>query len=103
MVHRSMSGLGTDARALAEGFGHEGLGARAHHVLVARRLAADIAWRDPAYAALSRPERLVTAALSAALVLIRFPGLTVVRRGLSALGLARLEDDAAAWVRARES
>jgi glycosyltransferase involved in cell wall biosynthesis len=102
-VHRSMSGLGGDARALAESFGHTGLAARSHQVLVARRLAADIGWRDPAYAAMSRPERLVAAAASAALIVIRFPGLSLVRRILSALGLAHLEDRAAAWVRAREA
>jgi glycosyltransferase involved in cell wall biosynthesis len=102
-VHRSMSGLGDDARALAEGFGHSGLQARTHHLLVARRLAADIGWRDSAYQQMSRPERLLAAGASAALVVIRFTGLGLVRSVLRALGLARLEDRAAAWVRAREA
>jgi glycosyltransferase involved in cell wall biosynthesis len=102
-IHRSMSGLGKDARALAESFGYTGLGARSHHVLVARRLAADLAWRDPAYDVMSRPERVLTAVVSATLVLVRFPGLGLLRRVLRAVGLDRLEDRAGAWVRARET
>jgi glycosyltransferase involved in cell wall biosynthesis len=102
-VHRSIGGLGEDPRVLAESFGHTGLGARSHHLLVARRLAADIAWRDSAYEQMSRPERLLTGGASAALVAIRFTGLGFVRRVLRVLGLARLEDRAAAWVRAREA
>jgi glycosyltransferase involved in cell wall biosynthesis len=102
-IHRSMSGLGDDARALAESFGHSGFAARSHHLVVARRLAADIGWRDPAYAQMSRCERLGVAAAVAALVAVRFTGFGLARRLLRALGLGRLEDRAAAWVRAREA
>jgi glycosyltransferase involved in cell wall biosynthesis len=102
-VHRSMSGLGSDARALAEGFGLRGLRARSHYVLVARRLATDIGWRDRAYEAMSGPERIVTGVVSAALVIIRFPGLGLLRKVLRALGLGWFEESASAWVRAREA
>ena len=101
-VHRSMSGLGAEPRKLAESFGLRGLAARQHHVLVAAQLWPAIARRDPAYAALSAAARLTTATIAAFLVVVRFPGLTVVRSGLRAAHLERLEDHAIAWVRSRD-
>lgn len=100
-VHRALSGLGEDARGLAESFGITGLSARAHHLVVARRTAVEIAWRAPAYAKMGRGERVVAAAASAALVAVRFTGFSVLRRVLRAVGLDGLEDRAVAWVRAR--
>jgi hypothetical protein len=102
-IHRSMSGLGDDARALAESFGHSGLAARSHHLVVARALAAEIGWRGPSYARMNRGERIAAAAASAVLVAVRFTGAGLLRRALSALGLGHLEDRVAAWVRAREA
>jgi hypothetical protein len=102
-IHRSMSGLGDDARALAESFGHSGVAARSHHLLVARHVAADVAWREEAYAAMGRGERVLTAALSAALVATRFTAGRLARRVLATLRLTHIEQRVAAWVRAREA
>ena len=97
-VHRSLSGLGGDQVRLARSFGLRGFRARHHHLLVAWTVARDVGWRDPAYAHVARPARLAAGALSGVAVVLRFPGLALLR----AAGLGGLERRAIAWVRARD-
>jgi len=97
-IHRSMSGLGSEAERLSRSFGLRGFLARHHHLVVAANLWREIAWRDSAYDVLPRLARLTTATLSAAAVLLRFPGVDMLRRA----GLGGLEQRAIAWVRARD-
>lgn len=85
-IHRSASGIGGDAEGLARSFGLTGFFARHHHVLVARQVA-------------TLPVSRAAALLSAALVLVRFPGFTLARR----LGAGRLEAPLAAWLRKRSA
>jgi hypothetical protein len=56
----------------------------------------------PAYARLGVPRRAVLALLTAALIVLRFPGGFALRRLLQALRLGRLEAAAIAWVRSRD-
>jgi glycosyltransferase involved in cell wall biosynthesis len=82
-VHRSITGIGADAEALARSFGLDGLWARHHHVWVARELLRRL--RVP----------LAARALAAALVVARFTGVDLVRRA----GLGALEPIVAGWLR----
>jgi glycosyltransferase involved in cell wall biosynthesis len=100
-IHRSLDGLSSDERKLAESFGVRGLLARKHHFLVAARFAREIL-SSPVYAGLAPPQRAVTAALAMALIVVRFPGYAAVRRILQRLGLGGLEQHAIAWVRSRD-
>lgn len=100
-IHRSMDGLSSDAHGLARSFGLEGLISRHHHFAVAARFAREIVG-SPAYSRLGRPQRALTAALAAALIVLRFPGQDVVRRVLRRAGRPDVEDRIIAWVRARD-
>ena len=100
-IHRSLDGLSSDERKLAESFGVRGLLARKHHFLVAARFAREIL-SSPAYAALAPRQRAVTAALAMPLIVVRFPAHAALRRTLQRLGLGGLEQRAIAWVRSRD-
>lgn len=86
-VHRSLAGMGGDAERLARSFGLGGIAARHHHFVVARSV-----WRT------FRRQAPVSAAVSALLVLVRFPGFALLRR----IGLGRVEPRIARWLRERE-
>lgn len=101
-IHRSLEGLSTDAERLARSFGMNGLSARHHHVIVATRLAKEVAIGSPAFAPLSRLQRAAIAPLVALLLIVRFPGLTLARRVLQRLGLHQVEPLVTAWVRKRD-
>ena len=90
-VHRSMDGLGGDQERLARSFGLQGfLRARHHHLLVAWTVARDVGGRDPAYAGIARPARIAAGLLSGVAVVLRFPGLALLRAvGLAASSGAR--------------
>lgn len=100
-IHRSMDGLSSDPRELAESFGMGGLLARRHHFAVAARFAREIL-RSPVYAGLAPRQRAIAAALAMAVIVLRFPVHAAVRRLLQRLGLGALEDRAIAWVRSRD-
>jgi glycosyltransferase involved in cell wall biosynthesis len=100
-IHRSLDGLSSDERKLAESFGVGGVLARRHHFLVATRFAREIL-RSPVYAGLGPRRRAITAALAMALIVLRFPGHAAVRWVLQGLGLGALEQRAIAWVRSRD-
>jgi glycosyltransferase involved in cell wall biosynthesis len=85
-IHRSTTGLGSNEEQLARSFGLTGAWARHHHVWVARQMLGAL------------PVSLPAAALSALLVVLRFPGIALLRRA----GLGRLEPYVAAWLRARD-
>jgi glycosyltransferase involved in cell wall biosynthesis len=97
-VHRSLAGLGGDPERLARSFGMRGLLARQHHLWVAGNVLREVGWRDPAYAHLPRRARLAAGTLSAVAVVLRFPGLALLR----AAGLGGLEQRAIGWVRERD-
>jgi hypothetical protein len=97
-IHRSMTGLGADGERLARSFGVEGLLARQHHLRVAATVAADVGWRDPAFARLPARARGLTGVASALAIVVRYPGVHLLR----ALGLQALEQRAVALVRSRE-
>ena len=78
-IHRSLDGLGSDPRRLAEGFGLRGVVARQHHILVAWRMAIEIA-----SGRLGRPLRGSVARVTVGVVvgleiLTRFTGIALFR------------------------
>jgi glycosyltransferase involved in cell wall biosynthesis len=85
-LHRSATGLGSRKEELARAFGLAGAWARHHHLWVARNLFRELPVSRPA------------AALSALLVVLRFPGIELLRRA----GLGGLEPHVAAWLRQRD-
>jgi glycosyltransferase involved in cell wall biosynthesis len=101
-IHRSLEGLSADAPRLARSFGMRGLAARQHHVVLAGRLAREIAVGSPAFAPLPVAARAVLAPLVALLIVARFPGIDLARRGLERLGLDWVEPRVTAWVRRRD-
>jgi glycosyltransferase involved in cell wall biosynthesis len=100
-IHRSIDGLSSDRRKLGESFGIEGRMAELHHVLVAGRLAKDIA-TSPLYGRLGPVSRAATAALGAALVVLRFPVYTGIMDLLRRAGLGGIEPRLIALVRSRD-
>jgi glycosyltransferase involved in cell wall biosynthesis len=101
-IHRSMEGLSSDAEQLARSFGMAGARARHHHVVLAGRLAREIASGAPPFAPLPIAERVVVAPLVALLIVVRFPGIALARRILERLGLDSVEPRVTAWVRSRD-
>jgi hypothetical protein len=92
-VHRSMDGLGADEERLARSFGLTGPWAHFHHVWVAGNV-----WREIATGEIGRlSARLFTATVSALIVLVRYPGVHLLR----AAGLGWLEERAVVWARTR--
>jgi glycosyltransferase involved in cell wall biosynthesis len=85
-LHRSVTGLGSRKEELARSFGLTGGWARHHHLWVARHMLGALPVSPPA------------AALSSLLVVLRFPGIALLRRA----GLGRLEPHVSAWLRARD-
>jgi glycosyltransferase involved in cell wall biosynthesis len=85
-MHRSMTGLGSREEELARSFGLTGGWARHHHLWVARHMLGAL------------PVSLPAAALSALLVVLRFPGVALLRRA----GLGRLEPRVSALLRGRD-
>jgi glycosyltransferase involved in cell wall biosynthesis len=92
-VHRSMEGLGGDPERLARSLGIDDARARWHHVLVAGNVWRELAAHGPG----NPPARVITATLSALLLLIRYPAVQLLR----AVGLGALEQRAVAWARRR--
>jgi hypothetical protein len=85
-LHRSMTGLGSRKEELARSFGLTGGWARHHHLWVARHMLGALPVSRPA------------AALSSLIVVLRFPGIALLRR----VGFGRLEPHVSAWLRARD-
>jgi glycosyltransferase involved in cell wall biosynthesis len=85
-LHRSLAGLGTRKEELAQSFGLTGGWARHHHLWVARHLLGAL------------PVSRAAAALSSLLVVLRFPGIALLRRA----GLGWLEPRISGWLRARD-
>jgi hypothetical protein len=102
-IHRSSGGLGADARGLAESFGMRGLAARQHHVVVAARLWRHIAFQDARFGAMSRFRRVFTATASAALIVLRFTLVGLVRQVLGQRRGERFERRISAWLRTRDA
>ncbi len=100
-IHRSMDGLSADAQRLARSFGLRGAIARHHHFAVAASFAREIVG-SPAYAPMGRVQRVVTAALAAAVITLRFPGHAGLRWLLERAGHPEVEDQIISWVRARD-
>ena len=99
-IHRSMSGLGSDASRLAGDFGLRGLVARQSHAFVAVAIARQIASGAPPYRGMGRMTRLGVAAAAAALILVRFTATDAVRRLLGPRRSAALERRVSGWLRA---
>ena len=100
-IHRSFDGLSSDPERLARSFGMHGVLARHHHFAVAARFAREIAG-GPDFATLSVPQRLLTAALAAGLIVLRFPVLHAARAVLERLGAEGVERRVTDWVRSRD-
>jgi hypothetical protein len=100
-VHRSLDGLGSDEGALARSFGLRGFAERQPHVVMAAGFAREIS-SSPVYGMLSRPQRAMTAALAAALIVIRFVGGGFARKVLGRAGLGEVEARLAARLRRRD-
>jgi hypothetical protein len=101
-IHRSLSGLGSDATQLARSFGMSGAAARQHHVVVAARVWSDVSFRAPAFGAMGRLTRIRVGTCAAALILVRFTLAELVRGALGARVAASLENRISAWLRARD-
>ena len=99
-IHRSMSGLGSDASRLAGDFGLRGLMARQSHAFVAAAIARQIASDAPPYRGMGRMTRLGVASAAAALILVRFTATDAVRRLLGPRRSGALERRISRWLRA---
>jgi hypothetical protein len=101
-IHRSATGLGSDASALARSFGLRGPLGRHHHLLVAaevwRRIAAPRALLHGA----SAPGRLLVATAAAGLIVVRFTVADCARALLGPRWAGRLERRLSLWLRSRD-
>ncbi|HEX4008583.1 MAG TPA: glycosyltransferase family A protein [Solirubrobacteraceae bacterium] len=102
-IHRSMSGLGSDAARLADDFGLQGLLARQSHAFVAASIARQIAAGAPPYRRMGHATRLVVATAAAGLILTRFSAADAVRRLLGPARASALERRISRWLRARDA
>ena len=98
-IHRSASGLGSNAEDLARSFGLHGFSARHHHLSIAARMWVAIAFKDPWFQALKQPARLVVASVAYALIATRFTGIGLVRRLLGRTLSDWLERKISSWLR----
>jgi hypothetical protein len=101
-IHRSLSGLGSDATQLARSFGMHGPAARQHHVVVAGRAWGDISFRDAAFSGIGRLKRVGVGTAAAVLILLRFTLADLVRAALGARVAASLERRISGSLRARD-
>jgi glycosyltransferase involved in cell wall biosynthesis len=102
-IHRSMSGLGSDASRLAGDFGLRGLVARQSHAFVAAAIARQIAAGAAPYRQMGAITRLLVAAAAALLILTRFTAADAVRRLLGPERAAALERRVSSLLRARDA
>jgi glycosyltransferase involved in cell wall biosynthesis len=101
-IHRSLTGLGSDASRLAADFGLRGLVARQSHAFVAVAIARRIGSGEGPYGAMGRLTRGVVAATAATLILLRFTGANAIRRLLGPERAGALERRISAWLRVRD-
>lgn len=102
-IHRSLSGLGSDAPRLAAGFGLTGLAARQPHVVAAGAIAREIARGRGAYATIAPVKRVGLAGAVAILILARFTAMAAIRRLLGAERSAALERRISGLLRALDA
>jgi glycosyltransferase involved in cell wall biosynthesis len=102
VIHRSLTGLGSDSTRLGLSFGMSRLMASQHHLFVAGRLWRDIVAGDQGFAPLARIGRPLVAGAVGLLIVTRFTMTGVVRRSLGASIAGALERTVARWLRARE-
>jgi glycosyltransferase involved in cell wall biosynthesis len=102
-IHRSLTGLGSDATSLGLGFGLSKAAASQHHVLVAARVWRDIATGAGDFRRIAPVGRVLVASAAAALIVTRFTLAGLLRRVLGPSLANRLERAVSNWLRARES
>jgi hypothetical protein len=102
-IHRSMSGLGSDASRLGDSFGLRGFAARHHHAFAAARIGKAIALGRGSFRSIDPVTRMLVAAASAGLILVRFSVLAMVPKIAGERASARLEGRISAWLRSRDS
>jgi glycosyltransferase involved in cell wall biosynthesis len=102
-VHRSLDGMGSDAKGLARSFGIPNLLAERHHLLVAARAWRRITHTDPAYRAMGVVSRMLVGSCVAAVIVARFPGVDLMRRVLGADRAAAVEERISSALRRRDA
>jgi glycosyltransferase involved in cell wall biosynthesis len=102
-IHRSLSGLGSDASRLAHSFGMRGIAARQPHTVVSVLIWRRIALGAPPFRSLNPIARLCVATAAAWLILVRFTLPAIAREWLGADRTAPLEHRVSAWLRARDA
>lgn len=103
VIHRSLTGLGSDSTQLGLSFGMSTLIASQHHLLVAGRLCGDIVTGGRTFGPLRPIGRPLVAAAVAVLIVTRFTMTGMLRRVLGPSIATSLERTIAAWLRAREA
>lgn len=102
-IHRSMTGLGSDASRLAADFGLRGIVARQSHAFVAAAVARQIATGAGTYRTMGRLTRVLVAGAAAALILARFTGAETIRRLLGPRRAGALERRVSRLLRALDA
>jgi glycosyltransferase involved in cell wall biosynthesis len=102
-IHRSASGLGSDAPRLAGGFGLTGLAARHPHAMAAVAIAGRIARGEGAYREINLITRVALAGGVALLILGRFTAADAVRGMLGSDRAQSLERRISGWLRALDA
>lgn len=102
-IHRSMSGLGSNAPRLAKSFGMHGLSARSHHLATAARVWRDMSVGVCGFGDMSWITRTCAGTVAAVLILLRFTLADIVRGALGAGVAASVEHRISTWLRARDS
>jgi glycosyltransferase involved in cell wall biosynthesis len=102
-IHRSASGLGSDAPRLAHGFGLTGLAARHPHAVAAALIARRIARGEGAYGDIDVLTRVGLAGGVALLIVGRFTMADAVRRMLGPDRAASMERRISGWLRALDA
>jgi glycosyltransferase involved in cell wall biosynthesis len=101
-IHRSLSGLGSDATGLGLSFGMSKAAASQHHILVAARVWRDIVTGAPGFRKIAPTGRVLVASAAAALIVARFTFTGLVRSVLGPSAANWLESAISDWLRARE-